>query len=102
MPYLEEISQSDHASDSVFTEASTEHTSQHITDFPILSSPPESPPPRRSARSTQEYPQCTLRKSLHIVLLYLRWLRHLHLDKPCLSHACLMLYCKFVYIFHII
>ena len=53
MPYLEEISQSDHASDSVFTEASTEHTSQHITDFPILSSPPESPPPRRSARSTQ-------------------------------------------------
>ena len=61
MPYLEESSQSDHASDSVFTnrEASTEqHSSQHITDSPIpkdstvLSSPPESPVPRRSARST--------------------------------------------------
>ena len=48
MPYLEDSSQSDHASDSVFTEASTEqHSRQHITDSPIpndstiLSSPPE-------------------------------------------------------------
>ena len=59
MPYLEESSQSDHASDSVFTEASTEqHSSQHITDSPIpkhstiLSSSPEAPAPRRSIRST--------------------------------------------------
>ena len=51
MPYLEETSQSDHASNSVFTEASTEHPSQHITDSPSLPSPPESPAPRRSARS---------------------------------------------------
>ena len=52
MPYLEETSQSDHASGSVFTEASIKHPSQHVTDSPILSSPPESPAPRRSARST--------------------------------------------------
>ena len=63
MPYVEESSQSDHASDSVLTdtEASTEpHSSpsQQIIDSPIpkdstvLSSPPESPAPRRSARST--------------------------------------------------
>ena len=63
MPYLEESSQSGHASDSVFTEASKEqHSSLHITDSPIpkdstvLSSPPESPAPRRSARSTQGAP----------------------------------------------
>ena len=60
MPYLEE---SHHASDSVFTdtEASIEpHSSpsQHIIESPIpkdstvLSSPPESPAPRRGARST--------------------------------------------------
>ena len=60
MPYLEE---SDHASDIVFldTETSSEphvSPSQHITqspmpiDSPIVSSPPESPAPRRSARST--------------------------------------------------
>ena len=60
MPYLEESSQSDHASDSVFTEASTEQqSSQHLTDSPIpkdsaiLVSSPEPPAPRRSARSTQ-------------------------------------------------
>ena len=52
MPYLKETSQSDHVSDSVFTEASTEHSSQHVTDSPILSSPPESPAARRSVRST--------------------------------------------------
>ena len=63
MPYLEESPQSDHASDSVFTdtEALTEPNSspsQHIPDSPIpkdstvLSSPLESPAPRRSARST--------------------------------------------------
>ena len=63
MPYLEESLQSDHASDSVFTdtEASIElHSSpsQHITESPIpkdstvLSSPPESPAPKRSARNT--------------------------------------------------
>ena len=69
MPYVEESSQSDHASDSVFTEASTEqHSSQHSIDSPILkdstvlSSPPEDPEspeppvPRRSARSTWGVP----------------------------------------------
>ena len=55
MPYVEETSQSDHVSDSVFTEASIEHPSQHITDSPILTSSPESPVPR-SARSTQGAP----------------------------------------------
>ena len=60
MSYLEE---SDHASDSVFidTETSSEphaSPSQHITqssisvDSNVASSPPESPAPRRSARST--------------------------------------------------
>ena len=67
MPYLEESLQSDHASDSVFTdtEASIEpHSSpsQHMTDLPlsrdttVLSSPPESPAPWRSARSTWRAP----------------------------------------------
>ena len=52
MPHLKNTSQSDHAPDSVFTEASTEHLSQKVTDSPILSSPPGSPAHRRSARST--------------------------------------------------
>ena len=42
MPYLEETPQSDHASDSVLTEASIEHPSQHFNDSTNLSSPPES------------------------------------------------------------
>ena len=62
MPYLEETSQSDHASDSVFTEASIEHPSQHVTESPILSSPPELPAPRRSARSTWGAPPVHYRK----------------------------------------
>ena len=60
MPYLED---SDHASDSVFidTETSSEphaSPSQHITQSPmpidstVVSSPPESPTPRRSTRCT--------------------------------------------------
>ena len=63
MPFLEE---SDHASDSVFTdtEASLEpHSSspgQHIIESPIptvlSSGPPESPTPRRSTRSTRGAP----------------------------------------------
>ena len=56
MPYLKETSQSDHAPGSVFTEASTEHSSQQVNDSPIPSSPPESPAPRRSARNTQGAP----------------------------------------------
>ena len=35
MPYLEGTSQSDHAPDSVFTEALTEHSSQQFNDSPI-------------------------------------------------------------------
>ena len=100
MPYLEETSQSDHASDSVLTETSTEHSSQQVNDSPIQSSPPESPAPRRSARSTQGAPPVCFGKVLAIGLLYLRWLRHLHINRPCLSHACLMIiYCKYVDIF---
>ena len=66
MPYLEESSQFDHASDSVFTETLTEqHSSQLVLDSPILKDssnssspleepePPEPPIPRRSARSRQ-------------------------------------------------
>ena len=69
MPYLEDSSQSDHASDRVFTETSTEqHSSQHVLDSPISkdssnsSSPPEEheppgpPIPRRSARSAWRLP----------------------------------------------
>ena len=72
MPYLEEYSQSDHTSHSVFTgtEASTEpHSSQHITDSSIpkdstvLSSPPESPAPRRSARITWGTPPVCFERS---------------------------------------
>ena len=73
MPYLEESSQSDHASNSVFTEASTEqHSSQHITDSAIskdstiLSIPSKSPAPRRSARSTWgEPPVCFGKVIIH-------------------------------------
>ena len=70
MPYLEESLQSDHASDSVFTDVSTEqNSSQHITDSPIpkdstvLSSPPESSAPRRSTRSTWGAPPVCFEKS---------------------------------------
>ena len=62
MPYLKETSQSDHAPDSVFTETSTEHSSQQVNDSPIPSSPPESPAPRRHARSTWGAPPVHLGK----------------------------------------
>ena len=56
MPYLKETSQSDHAPDSVFTETSTEHSSQQVNDSLIPLSPTESPALRRSARSTRGAP----------------------------------------------
>ena len=53
MPYLEESSQSDWAHDSVFTEQSSQHLSDSTPHVTLPSSPPESPAPRRSARSTK-------------------------------------------------
>ena len=59
MPYLEESTQPGQIQDSVFTEQS-EHSSQHLSDstphVTLPSSPPESPAPRRSARSTKGAP----------------------------------------------
>ena len=66
LPYLEESTQPGQTQDgSVFTEQ-LEHSSQHPSDssphVTLPSSPPESPAPRRSARSTKGAPPVQFRK----------------------------------------
>ena len=104
VPYLEESSQFDHVSDSVFTEASTEqHSSQHITDSPlpkdstVLSSPPESPAPRRSAKSTWAAPPMHFGRVItHSAIV--SELAKTPTFRQTLSLACTTSSCKYVHI----
>ena len=56
MPYLQESSQPGEAHDSVFTEHSSQQFSDSTQHVTLPPSPPESPAPRRSARSTKGEP----------------------------------------------
>ena len=64
MPYLEESTQPDLTEDSVFTQ----QLSDSIRQSTAIPSPPESPAPRRSARSTKGVPLCVLGKCTPIVV----------------------------------
>ena len=64
-PYLEESSQPGQAHDSVFTEHSSQHLSDSSPHVTLSSSSPESPAPRRSARSTKGAPLCDLGRCIH-------------------------------------
>ena len=89
------------------TEASIEqHSSQHITDSPIpqdstvLSSPPESPVPRRSARST--WGACPVHFGKVIThSSIVSEMAKTPTFRQTLSLGCPTLYCKYVYTFHI-
>ena len=91
IPYLEESTQPDETTDSVFTHQPNQQPSDSVTPDTLTTSPPEPPAPRRSARHTKGTPPCILGRYTLMVPLCQKWLKHPNTGKPCLFLAYLMI-----------